>query len=301
MELSMDEQLLEQPGAPEAVAVVQEGEPLPEGVSAAPPVDVSAEIQRHMLRVSQSTGLTDLAEDYVFFTHGLLFTHAYWPQDPIVTYIIESQGACTPFHIQVPRPVFKWFDAKDPTGRVLDDQWNWQLCGVPKEQWPGLFAFLAQLNGINYETKFYHQVVFQKIPIVDTLRLEKLAVLPAPVPTVDCICLAVLTNRRTVYFAPQHRRQPWEPVPVMIKGADNAVCLLADQLLQRAPKPMAGITEPTQDVAEAILKGKTPPAPTAAAERPLPLGITDEELRRQFSLPSLTRELPSVADWLKGV
>lgn len=46
----------------------------------------------HIQKFSAATSLKDMAEEYVYFTHGLLFTHAYWKRDPVVDHIVEQKG-----------------------------------------------------------------------------------------------------------------------------------------------------------------------------------------------------------------
>lgn len=271
----MDENAQESIGeGPEVVLIEKGGQPMHEGVSQGPESEGTIE-PKHLLRLSKATGLVDLSADYVFFTYGLIFTHGRWLSDPMIDYIKEqfSKGVdCEPFHVQLPKPAFKWFDAKGPDGQIIDDQWNHQLCGIPKEQWDAAFAFLSSLSGVHHDTKFFHTLIPQRIPVVDVLALEKCAVLPDPVPQVDVICFALTSNRSTVYFAPEHRRGPWEPVPVMTRNPEAAVKELAKAFFDQRTSPMAGTIEPTRVEAEQALKA-------AVFALPVPEKMTEAELK----------------------
>lgn len=258
------------------VPFLSDGPPREPGVSSAErlPGDVA---DRHEARLSSATSLIDLATDYVFFTHGLLFTHAAWVRDPVVDHIAATKGECDPIHVQLPRPVFKFFDAKDPNGILLDDQWNRQVCMVERAKWGRLLNHLAGLAGVNHDTKFLHRVVVHCLPIVDVLALDRTAVLPDPVPVVPCYALEVTGNRRRVYFAPEHRGRPWEPVPVMIGPPDPEVKKFARAFFAGRSQPYADADAAKE---AALIAGKRrDEASVQRAIRPANrLGITDAEL-----------------------
>lgn len=210
----------------------------------------------HVARFSQAAGLKELSREYAYFTHGLLFTHGHMLHDPVVEHIAATNGECQPFHLQLPMPVFRFFDGLDATGNVVDDSWNYTICAVPKAQWPALYAFLAQCGGANRDARYCFKVVPQRIPIVDTLALSRLATLPSPVPTVDCLSFALCTNRNTVYFAPNHRKESWGAVPVLKRLPEVKMVRYAKQLFAGANRPAAGALEPTrEDALAALIKG----------------------------------------------
>lgn len=254
-----------------------------EGIETAPPLERDVE-SLHVEKFSKAASLAELADEYVYFTHGLLFTHGNWFRDPVVDFIIEHGGDVEPFHIQLPYAIFKWFDAKDHEGRVIDDAWNYQICAVQKEHWEALFAFLAQMAGSNEVTRTYHLTAIQKIPIIDSLALAKHEQLPSPVPVVECYALALLGNRRSVYFAPQYSTDG--RVPVLIGAADSKAIKIAKAVWAGSNSPAAGILEPTREAAEAMIKA----GPNKQAEikkiieSPQQLGISDNELLRRVGL-----------------
>lgn len=195
-----------------------------DGVHSGPQLLPQAPATPVMTALSQATSLKDLAKELVFYTHGLLFTRGGWQRDPIEDYIAESNGACQPMFIKLPSPVFKWYDY--PGGSVAGQpanavDWNSTICAVSRDRWPSLYRYLCLTEGVNFQSKIAIRLIAQKIPIVDVLALARLSSLPEKAPTVDCFCFALLTNKKTVYFAPELRKEPWEPVPVMQRNPDS--------------------------------------------------------------------------------
>ena len=236
----------------------------------------------HVRKFSNAARLADLAEEYVFFTHGLLFTHAFWLRDPIVDHIVEQKGEADPFHIQLPMPIFRWFDAKDPSGNVVDDSWNYQICAIPKEQWDPLFAFLSTISGSNRQTKMFHLTAVQKVPIADALAIQRMTVAPKELPTVDCYCLAILGNRRSVYFAPQHAKDA--RVPIVIGSSDPQAARFCRNLFAGSYKPAAGAIEPTVKQSEDLVKNGPDNSATImrSVSNPAQTSLKDKDLLGSF-------------------
>lgn len=249
-----------------------------EGHTAAPS-SANETFERQYRQFSAAASLQELSEEYVYFTHGLLFTHGFWRTDPIVDHIVETGGECAPFAVQMPMPVFRWFEGKDVGGEVVDGRWNKQICVVAKEHWPALYRFLCLIEGINRDSKTVIKPVPQVIPIVDAFALARMSSLPERIPTVNCYCLALLTNRRTVYFAPESRRFAFEPIPILTRNPDPKTVRYAKALLHNQASPMAGTLEPTLSEAEAVISGMAGNKEKIleAIRNPTPLHMTDRE------------------------
>jgi hypothetical protein len=190
-------------------------------------------IPYHAMKVSQATGLTDLVEEYAFFTPALLFTHGEWTSDPIEDYV-RTSPACCPFAIDLPRPVFHGLRHRG------NPSWNYRIMACPRDTWPGLYSHLCGLGGINRDRWLFHRMLPQQIPIVDVLALERKAVLPSPVPMVDIITFGLDGNNRQVYFAPAFN--PPQDLPhVKVGEADTETIRLAEAHFAESPRPFSAV------------------------------------------------------------
>jgi hypothetical protein len=199
--------------------------------------------------------------------------------------MVETNGDCAPFGIHLPMPIFRWFEAKDPkTGAILDANWNQQLCVVARKRWGSLHRFLSSIAGKNNDTKTFCTLASQKIPVVDAFAFANLSSLPAKIPTVDCFAFAMLSNRRSVYFAPEQRVNPWDPVPVLYRNADPKVAKYAKAIFRGVAAPMAGTTEPTLSEAQAQVSaaGDSSEKLMRVVRRPTKLPITDAEMVERY-------------------
>ena len=266
-------------GAPETVRV--DTELRSEGVTTSLADTYDKAVKIHSARFSQAASLTELATEYVFFTHAALFCYGKWPeeQDPLIHYIIETAGKSVPINVQLPTPVFKFLDVKDESGKVTSQHWNSTIAVCRKDEWPGLFSFMSKVAGVDRNKKRFVACTFQKIPIVDVLAMDRMTTLPSQIPYVDCYCLAVFTNKFTAKFGPEYRKTAWDPVPLVYGSPDPKVVRLSKAILAEQPIPMAGTVEPTYQEAEASLERDV-----TSYQADLPEGeILPEEKARQLS------------------
>jgi hypothetical protein len=205
-------------------------------------------------RLSRVASLEDLAEEYVLFTHALLFTHAYWPCDPIEEHIVQSNGACNPFQILLPRPVFVGCDARDPAGNLLTTEWNYRLVAVPKEEWQPLFLFLSRLMGSQSQKRVLVKTSPAIVRVPDVLKMEKRPSL-LQLPLVPCVVFNLVGNTQSVHFAPELASQITGLVPVKVSEPDAQLAEFADCFFDGRPCPMSGTLEDTPEEAERKLRG----------------------------------------------
>ena len=92
----------------------------------------------HEAKVTQAMSLADLAEEYVFFTHAVLFCFADFDRDPVFDYVTEYDPSCQPFHVDFPDALFAGLVHNDSLG------WNHRLLLVPRSHWAGLDWFLER-------------------------------------------------------------------------------------------------------------------------------------------------------------
>jgi hypothetical protein len=213
--------------------------PGPEGV-VAKKLEPQDGIEYHTMRLSSAVSLTDLAVDYVFFTPALLFTHGEWVTDPIEDYIREDKECC-PFQLNLPRPAF--------TGLTLkgDEAWNYRIMACLKPQWTGrLEIYLFQLGGVNFKRRLYHRMMPQNIRIPDLLALEKMTILPSPVPMVDVIAFGIDGNRGRIGLVPASN-PPVNQARVIKLGPTAETIQLAKAVLANNPRPFSAVQKTVGD------------------------------------------------------
>jgi hypothetical protein len=196
-------------------------------------------IPYHVARLSAATALKDMEAEYAFFTTALLFTHGEWTRDPVEDYLTKHPTAY-PFHINLPRPVFKGLEV----GASLD--WNYRIMACLKTDWEGddgLCGFLMSLGGIDRHKRRYHRMLVQKITIPDVFSLERATILPVPLPTVDVITFGVDGSNWRVGFEPASD-PPCNQATVVKLRPDPEVVRLASAVLSGHPSPFRVVQPP---------------------------------------------------------
>lgn len=222
--------------------------PYKEGFSLEKPLDPSDGVEYHKMRLSQTTGLVELARDYAFYTTALLFTHGGWQTDPVEDYLRQNPSCC-PFRLDLPRPPFEGLDVGN------DPVWNYRIFLVLKEQWEGLQKFLMSLGGIDHARRQYNRMLPQLLPVPDWLALEHKAILPTPVPSVGVVTFGIDGTDGCWVFEPvggvpaSYRVLRLSPDPDTIK--------LGKAVLAHHPRPFSSI-QPSPDEALQHLASSRP-------------------------------------------
>jgi hypothetical protein len=139
-------------------------------------------------RIGSAASLTDLLEEYVFFTHGPLFCFARFDKDPVYDFFADQDEEIQVAHLDFPDPIFEGLAFRG------DEAWNYRLLLIEKKYWTKLNRFLCHVSGIDRKRRKFFKVFVQKIPVVDALAMAKMAVLPAECPMVDVFTYSVSGN-----------------------------------------------------------------------------------------------------------
>lgn len=175
----------------------------------------------HHQKVSQAASLKDLEEEYVFFTHAILFTHADFDRDPVYDFVTSASanlaGDCPPFHITFPNAVFQGLDLDG------DPAWNFRVIAAPRSYWPRLDSWLGSLTGVDRDKKLWQQVISQILPVPDGLALARAAILPIPCPMVDVVVFGFSGNQKLVAMEPA--RNPPIDLPKVVVHPPEEIAL----------------------------------------------------------------------------
>ena len=194
-------------------------------------------------KIESITSLTDLQDEYIFFNHGAIFCYGNWPheKDPLMGAAVELNKEIVPYKIVLPKPVFKFLDEKVPV--LANGDWNSTVIAIHKDDWTDVFNYMASIGGVDKRNKYFVRFGFQKLPIVDTLALSRAVVLPDPIPVVNCVSVCLFTNKSTVVFCPEYRKNQLDPIPVLVRTADPIVKKFAKSLFDEVEKPLVGSFE----------------------------------------------------------
>jgi hypothetical protein len=183
------------------------------------------------MRLSKATGLTDLAEEYAFFTTGILHVHGRLDYDPVATYVQEYPNCC-PMRINLPTPAFKGLNVGD------NDVWNYVIFAVRKEEWgetnKKLMQYLSYLGIVDRKRNRYSRMLVQELPMLDRLALARKSVLPSPLPSVNIFTFGLDGNKERVFFEPAFDMHPKKKIRVVKLGPDEAGRQFAEHMRQRA-------------------------------------------------------------------
>jgi hypothetical protein len=173
--------------------------PIPEGKSQVRLLDRDNEASIQEEDYSAAATLGDLAEDYAFFTHALLFTQGGLDVDPVQDFINENRGEVGVFQLNFSRPVFSGLEQP----AIRDSSWNYTLIGCPKEndQWRKLYDHIRGVGILDEnhpKGALFGAATVKELEIVDPLALDKMAVLPDPVPMVTITVFGLDSNKKYV-------------------------------------------------------------------------------------------------------
>jgi hypothetical protein len=108
--------------------------------------------------------LSSLAEEYVFFNHGVLFSYGELPIDPAEEYV-EEFGSMVKLVLS-PAALFKGLSGGNP----LFKAWEYALALVPKEDWAGLATSILQTAIVNKSTGSFFRPYVRELTIHDWLQ-----------------------------------------------------------------------------------------------------------------------------------
>jgi hypothetical protein len=116
------------------------------------------------LKLTPGMTLSSLAEEYVFFNHGVLFSYGELPIDPAEEYV-EEFGSMVKLVLS-PAALFKGLSGGNP----LFKAWEYALALVPKEDWAGLATSILQTAIVNKSTGSFFRPYVRELTIHDWLQ-----------------------------------------------------------------------------------------------------------------------------------
>lgn len=235
-------------GQPEHVSLES---PIPEGKSQLRLLDRDNEASIPEEAYSAAASLSDLAEDYAFFTHALLFTHGGLDVDPVQDFINEHPGEVGVFQLNFPRPIFSGLEQP----AIRDSSWNYALIGCPKEndQWRKLYDHIRGVGILDEnhpKGALFGAATVKELEIVDPLVLDKMAVLPDPVPVVTITVFGLDSNKKYVEIVANSSNRLDRPVVYTFKARPETVKFAKNFLAGKYFADGADLTETGRTILE---------------------------------------------------
>lgn len=146
----------------------------PVGVTQGPQSFPPGQVQAKRLQISKATNLRELADEYAFYTPGLLFSRIPLAPDLTASFIEERGIETIPFTLTVERPIFDGLECP----HNHDPSWNYVLYAMEREHWHAFLAYIGTV-AINYPAqRTIWRVRTQELLIFDPFGTITLATRP---------------------------------------------------------------------------------------------------------------------------
>jgi len=166
--------------------------PQAEGVTAAP-APSAAELRSlpHIKKVGFAHRLSEVQQDYAFFTHALLFTHAGFQSDPVEEWMLVNDCPGAVFALEFDQPLF--------TGLGIPltqhaDHYNKLLMGCERPVWDKLYRYLNTLTAADPVRKAYVSAFVNEARMPDPKMWKPGDGVPPPQTIVPVHPVGVSTN-----------------------------------------------------------------------------------------------------------
>jgi hypothetical protein len=169
------------------------------------------------LRFGRARGLYELAGEFLFFHHALLWGVGGFDGDPVVDFKGETPG-------------FDYWELQLP-GRVFSGcPGETSLWACPVEYRDRLLGFLGTIAAYNTEQQVLVQTVLQELPAADVLALHRRGQADAFAGTITCYGVGIMASTITTVYDPRKRLGPLGPIPVEAKPPHREIVARARDL-----------------------------------------------------------------------
>lgn len=176
--------------------------------------------------------LSELSNDLVFFTHGILMSFGNMPVDPVIEFSIRRGiGDDTIFYILTDD---KMFDGMKEYGGM---NFNHIICGMVKDRWYELEQWLDLIAGIDRSKKKYFRVLKQKLPVADVQKIKNKIIVSNECPKIDIYSYGIDGNWACIYLNPASN-PPIDRPMVLFGEPEEGTKEIGAKLLNWSDKPL---------------------------------------------------------------
>lgn len=153
---------------------------------------------------TKSWKLTEMTDEWVLFSHALLFVCGNLTTDPLLD---AEQTLGRDLGIVV-------MESDAPVFHCPDADWSRLIFAAPKEEWETVKETLASIGGYRQSDQFFWRTLLQHIRIVDRVALASMSVVDT-LPTVPFWSFGVDSNIATFALGAVKRRNAKVPDPTL--------------------------------------------------------------------------------------
>lgn len=117
-------------------------------------------------KITPGLTLQGLADDYVFFNHGVLFSYSELPVDPAEHYLAERDGKLQ--LLLSPVVLFKNLS----NGRKEFQAWEHTLIAIPREDWKGVYDEILHSSTLHRDKRRFHRPFSADVSVHDWLQSD---------------------------------------------------------------------------------------------------------------------------------
>jgi hypothetical protein len=186
-------------------------------------LDGNGFINKYPLPVGRAKSLTELGDEYAFFTPAILYLYARFRDAPLADFVYMVRRDCKFYFRKFDKPVFAGLEARSNK----DPAWNFALWAVKREHWQPFSDWMVSLTLTYADTESVCAVGEQRLTVLDPLAVDRSPLWHVDLPQVEVTAFGVNGNRFQAGFAPAKdllRDRPTllfdKPDPAMLAFAD---------------------------------------------------------------------------------
>lgn len=192
-----------------------------------PPVDAEGRVYKHELRLGSTGGLTDLLEEYTFFTPAILYTRGGFRDGPLIDFMFDLNTEVKFYYKKFSKPIFRGLE----TLSSGDPGWNFALWAVKQEYFQALNDFLVSITLTYGEDKVVAGVGEQLITVPDPLMVDRAFMFNPTIPLLPVTVFGINGSRYRAAmetsdrpFAAPPTLRFYAPDPAMVTFATALYC-----------------------------------------------------------------------------
>jgi hypothetical protein len=138
--------------------------------------------------------LSELASEWHYFNHGMLFSHAgftYPTEDPVADWYAQQPAGTQVIQQPFGSTIIAGLPAAAGIGRL---SWGHIVCAVRHEVWPSLFEFMGGVAAVDRNAQRFYRLEYADVQVLDPVAAERDGLLSGQLPTITLTVFCVDGN-----------------------------------------------------------------------------------------------------------
>ncbi len=177
-------------------------------------------------QTAKSHTLTDMSQDYEFFTTGVIHTITPFDRDPVAEFNRANYTNIAqelPLTIDASAPFFRGLGVCLVNGIPVN--FDHRLYAICRERWELLRDFISGIAMVHAQTQFYARVNFYELSLVDPYALQHMRIVEA-LPMVPVTVFGVSSNKAFGYI----QQQQYPHLPQLVRESPKSETQLEGQI-----------------------------------------------------------------------